>query len=142
MSKLPYSVVETITSADAELRKYASAIEAPLNICETFSMVALAAAICCGPWWDSDPKLGRLSAILATGLLSWGTENLMFAMATLRGVKASDATLSRPYLFFMTTLVASTWGFLVLCMLIGGMVWITGRINIKSDQKSELIWRS
>ena len=135
--RLPYSISETITSADIEVQKYASALEAPLNICETFSVVALIVAACCGPWWDSSPKLRRLGAVLVTGLLSWGTENLMFAMATLRGVKASDATLSRPYLFFITPIVATTWGFLVLCVLIGGMVWIIGRINIKRAQKSE-----
>ena len=137
VSRLPYSIAETISSANVEMQKYASALEAPLNICETFSMVALIAAACCGPWWDSGPKLRRLGAVLVTGLLSWGTENLMFAMATLRGVKASDATLSRPYLFFITPIVAITWGFLVLCVLIGGMVWIIGRINVKRAQKSE-----
>ncbi|KAF8846851.1 hypothetical protein BDZ45DRAFT_637730 [Acephala macrosclerotiorum] len=136
-SRLPYSVAETITSADVEVQKYASALEAPLTICEAFSMVALIAAACCGPWWDSDPKLRRLIAVLVTGLLSWGTENLMFAMATLRGVKASDATLSRPYLFLITPIVAMTWGFLTLCVLAGGLVWIIGRINIKRAQKSE-----
>lgn len=137
VSRLPYSVVETITSTNAEIQQYASALEAPLNICETFSMVSLLAATICGPWWDSGPKLRRLGAVLVTGLLSWGTENLMFAKATLKGVKVSDATLSRPYLFFVTPLVATTWGFIVLCVLVGGMVWITGRINVKTARKSE-----
>lgn len=137
LSRLPYSVTETITSADIEVQKYASALEAPLNICETFSMVALLAAACCGPWWNSGPKLRRLVAVLLTGSLTWGTENLMFTMATLKGVKASDATLSRPYLFFIIPIMAMTWGFLALCVLIGGIVWIRGRINIKRADKSE-----
>jgi hypothetical protein len=58
-------------------------------------------------------------------------------MATLKGVKASDATLSRPYLFFIIPIMAMTWGFLALCVLIGGIVWIRGRINIKRADKSE-----
>lgn len=137
VSRLPYSLAETITSADVEVQKYAHALEAPLNVCETFSMVTLIAAALCGPWWDSGPKLQRLGAVLVTGLLSWGTESLMFAMATLKGVKASDATLSRPYAFFITPIVATSWGFLVLCVLIRGMFWIIGRTNIKWAQKSE-----
>jgi hypothetical protein len=135
VSRLPYSVAETITSTDVEVQKFASALEAPLNICETFCMVALLAAICCGPWWDSGPKWRRLGAVLVIGLLSWGAENLMFAMATLRGVKASDVTLSRPYLFLITPIVATTWGFLVLSVLIGGLVWIIDRIHAKKGQR-------
>ncbi|KAH8812911.1 hypothetical protein F5884DRAFT_786655 [Xylogone sp. PMI_703] len=137
VSRLPYSVAETITSVDVEIQKYAYALEAPLNICETFSMVALIAAACCGPWWDGDPKWRRLAAVLVTGLLSWGTENLMFVMATLRGVKASDVTLSRPYLFLITPIVAITWGFLILCVLLWVLIWSIGGINMQSAQKSE-----
>ncbi len=33
--------------------------------------------------------------------------------------------------------MAMTWGFLALCVLIGGIVWITGRINIKRAEKTE-----
>jgi len=137
VSRLPYSVAETITSTDVEVQKFASALEAPLNICETFCMVAVLAASCCGPWWNSRSKPRRLGAVLVTGLLSWGAENLMFAMATLRGVKVSDATLSRPYLFFVTPIVAMTWGFLVLSALIGGLVWVIARIHAKKGQRSE-----
>lgn len=100
-------------------------------------MVALLAASCCGPWWDSGPKLRRLGAVFVTGLLSWGAENLMFAMATLRGVKVSDATFSRLYLFFVTPIVVTIWGFLVLSALIGGLVWIIARIYAKKGQRSE-----
>lgn len=137
VSRLPYPVAETITSADVEVQRYASALEAPLNICETFSMVALILAVCCGPWWDHGIKLRRLGAILVTGLLSWGTENLMFTMATLRGVKASDTTLSRSYLFLITPIVAAVWVFLGACVLYGGLIWIIGRINIERAEKSE-----
>jgi hypothetical protein len=133
VSRLPYSVAETITSADVEVQKYASALEAPLNICETFSMVALLAAACCGPWWQhSGPKLRRLAAVLLTGLLSWGTENMMFAMATLSGVKANDATLSRPYLFFITPIVATTWG--VLTSILGRMIGLGAPTGGREDR--------
>ena len=85
VARLPLSVAEAITAQDVEVREYASALEAPLNICETFSMAALLLALCCGPWWGSDLKWNRLGLVLVVGLLSWGTENVMFAMVTMRG---------------------------------------------------------
>jgi hypothetical protein len=72
LHRLPYPIIETITSKGVEVQKYASALEAPLNICETFSMVALLAAAACGPWWGSRPKLRRLVVVLATGVICWG----------------------------------------------------------------------
>lgn len=136
VARLPVSVAEAITAKDVEVQKYASALEAPLNICETFSMAALLLAVCCGPWWGSDPKWKRLSLVLVVGLLSWGTENVMFVMATMRGVHVVDATLSRPYLFFLTPIVASTWGFLALCSVVWGALWILSRVSVKKDQNT------
>jgi multidrug transporter EmrE-like cation transporter len=72
VARLPFSVAETITAQNVELQKYASAMEAPLNICETFSIAALLLAVFCGPWWSSDPKWKRLGLVLVAGLLSWG----------------------------------------------------------------------
>jgi hypothetical protein len=137
VARLPVPVAEAITAQDVEVQKYASALEAPLNVCETFSMAALLLAVCCGPWWVSDPKWKRLGLVLVGGLLSWGTENVMFAMATMRGVQVMDATLSRPYLFFLTPIVASAWGFLALCVVVGGVVWVIGRVNARRAQNTE-----
>jgi hypothetical protein len=137
VARLPFSVAEAITAQDVEVQKYASALEAPLNVCETFSIAALLLAVCCGPWWGSDPKWKRLGLVLVVGLLSWGTENVMFAMATMRGVQFVDATLSRPYLFFLTPIVASTWGFLALCVMVGGVVWVISRVNAMRAQNAE-----
>jgi hypothetical protein len=61
----------------------------------------------------------------------------MFAMATMRGVQFVDATLSRPYLFFLTPIVASTWGFLALCVVVGGVVWVISRVNAMRAQNAE-----
>jgi hypothetical protein len=129
--RLPYSIIETITSTDVEVQKYAAALEAPLNICETFSMVALLAAAACGPWWNSGPKLRRLGAVLGTGVTSWGMENLMFAAVTVKGVEERDATLSRPCLFWITPIVAITWTFLVLYLVIGALFCVIGRIDVQ-----------
>ena len=135
--RLPFSVVETITAQDIEVQKYASAIEAPLNVCETFSMVGLLLAYCCGPWWGSHLKRKRLGPVLVVGLLSWGTENVMFVMATMKGVEFVDTTLTRPYLFFLTLLVTTTWGFLTLCGIAGGIVWIRHQLNATRVQNTE-----
>jgi hypothetical protein len=70
VARLLFSVGETITAQNVELQKYASAMEAPLNICETFSIAALLLAVFCGPWWSSDPKWKRLGLVLVAGLLS------------------------------------------------------------------------
>jgi hypothetical protein len=137
VARLPFSVAEAITAQDVEVQKYASAMEAPLNVCETFSIAALLLAVCCGPWWGSDPKWKRLGLVLAVGLLSWGTENMMFAMATMKGVQLVDATLSRPYLFLLTPIVASTWGFLALCVVVGGVVWVISRVNAMRAQNTK-----
>lgn len=135
VARLPFSIAKTITSRDVEIQQYASALEAPLNICETFEVVALIAAASCGPWWKSDPKYRRLSTLLVAGLLSCGTENIMFAMATFNGVKIDDVTLSRPYFFLITPIVAATWVFLLFCVLCRGVVWILSIIHIKKSQK-------
>jgi hypothetical protein len=132
--RLPVSVAEVVTTENAELQKYASALEAPLNICETFSLAALLFAIPCGPFWGS-LKWRRLGLVLLVGLLSWAAENVMFAMATMRGVRLMNATLSRPYLFFLTPIVAGTWGFLALCLAVGAFSWVVGQVNTRRDRE-------
>jgi hypothetical protein len=61
----------------------------------------------------------------------------MFAMATMKGVQFVDSTLSRPYLFFLTPIVASTWVFLALCVVLGGVVWVISRVNAIRAQNTE-----
>jgi len=137
IARLPVSVQEAVTSQDINVQKYGSALEAPLNICETFSMAALLLAVFCGPWWKSDPKWTRLGLVLVVGLLSWATENVMFAMVTMRGVDVADTTLSRPYLFFLTPIVTSTWGFLALCIVVWASLWIRTRVSLKKGQHTK-----
>lgn len=136
--RLPVSLAEIITARDVELQQYELAIEAPLNICETFSVVALFWAILCGPWWHNIMKLKRLGLVVITGLFSWAMENVMFAMATMKGVSPSDTTLSRPYLFLVTTIVASTWACLIMCVLVGCLTWVVSSINARKAQNKGL----
>ncbi|KAE8550425.1 hypothetical protein TMatcc_008453 [Talaromyces marneffei ATCC 18224] len=135
--RLPVSLAEIITARAVELQQYESAIEAPLNICETFSVVALFWAILCGPWWHNIMKLKRLGLVVITGLFSWAMENVMFAMATMKGINARETTLSRPYLFLVTTIVASTWACLVICVLVGSLTWVISSINARRAQNKD-----
>ena len=138
LARLPISVAEAITTQDVELQMYASALEAPLNICETFSVTALILAVTCGPWWESGPKWKRLVAILVTGLLSWSTESITFAMAMIKGVQVVDVTLSRPYLFFLTPIVTSTWAFLTICLMIYAVGWLIDYLGSRGHKQKDL----
>lgn len=138
LARLPISVAEAITTQDVELQMYASALEAPLNICETFSVTALILAVTCGPWWESGPKWKRLISILVTGLFSWSTENIMFATAMIRGVQVVDVTLSRPYLFFLAPIVTSTWAFLTICLMIYAVGWLIDYLGSRGQQQKDL----
>ena len=133
--RMPVSVAEAITTEDVDLQRYAAALEAPLSICETFSIASLLLAICCGPWWRGHVKWKRIGLVFTIGLLSWGAENVMFVVATMKGIHVVDTTLSRPYLFFITPIVATTWGFLALTVAVGAVVWIVGRTNARRGQK-------
>jgi hypothetical protein len=129
VARLPVPVVEAFTTQDVEIQQYASAIAAPLCICETFSMAALVLALCCGPWWAVNMRMKRLGLVLLAGLLCWGTENVLFVTVTIKGVKMTDATLTRPYLFLMPPLVAYIWAYLALVVVCIGIHWVVDTIH-------------
>ncbi|EXK78223.1 hypothetical protein FOQG_17094 [Fusarium oxysporum f. sp. raphani 54005] len=137
VSRLPVTVAKVVTSEDANFLQLTAAIEAPLNICETFWVVSLLLAVLCSGWEGGPPKWKRLAIVLFMGVLSWATENLMFATATIKGVKVSDATLSRPYLFFLTPIVVSTWVLLLSSGIIGVGVWLAYTIVEKTGNGNE-----
>lgn len=59
----------------------------------------------------------------------------MFGLGTLKGVRAPEMTLTRPYLFFFTPIVASTWAFLALCLAVGAIVWIVSIGNNQATRR-------
>ncbi|KAF2825888.1 hypothetical protein CC86DRAFT_418471 [Ophiobolus disseminans] len=133
--RLPVSLAEAFTTQDGAILQLTSAIEAPLCICETFSMAALVLALCCGPWWTSNMKWKRLRFVLVVRLGSWGAENVLFALATTKGIKMEDATLIRPYLFFFTPLVAGVWAYLALLLLVGMLHRVVCAVTDRLDLK-------
>jgi len=141
LTRLPVSIVDALTTQDANIVQLTAALEAPLNICETFSLVSLVFVVCCGPWHNSPPKWKRFSLVIPVGLLSWAPENLLFATATLKGVKVHDTVLSRPYLFSATPIVESVWAFLVVCVVYiagcRGVIWLIKRQSRRSRSSSK-----
>jgi hypothetical protein len=75
-------------------------------------------------------------------MISWGVENIMFVMTTVKGVKIDEATLTRPYLFFLTPLVACVWAYIDMVIIIIGVNWFVDFIhnhkpgNSKTDLES------
>lgn len=55
----------------------------------------------------------------------------------MKGVNLEEATLSRPYLFLLTPIVACTWGFLALSVVVGGFVWANSPFNAARAPKTE-----
>ncbi len=62
----------------------------------------------------------------------------MFGMATMKGIRVTDATLSRPYLFFIILLMARIWSFLALCVGLVVVVWAISVQATTRDQEQEL----
>ena len=93
-----------------------AALEAPLNICETFVVLSLIFAVSCGAFWQSPMKWTRLGLILTVGMMSWTAEQVLFVSVTKNGIQAGDILLSRPYIFMITRLVVGVWAILRVCL--------------------------
>ena len=139
LANLPVSIAEALISRDDNIQQLVAAFEAPLNVCETFAMLSLLLAVfCLLPWQQSGPKYKRLGLIMVAGVLSWAPENLLFFVATRKGVKISESILSRPYLFFVSPLIGSVWTFLAGCFVYTGgfriIVWLLHRRRVTHHQ--------
>jgi hypothetical protein len=109
---LPVSIKEALTSQDENILELVAAFEAPLNVCETYSILSLVLAICCGTWPEPPVRLKRLTLTLLTGLLTWTPENVLFVTATLKGVRPDESILGGPYLFQFGPLVEAIWAWI------------------------------
>lgn len=115
--RLPTSIAGVLVAEDLEAVQNVAALEAPLNICETFLTPALILSCCCGPWYNSKTRLKRLSLTITAGLLSWATEQYMFIHATGIGLQSRDIVLSRPYIFMVAQVFGLIWAFLSVIVL-------------------------
>ncbi|KAM0231986.1 hypothetical protein ACHAP5_010879 [Fusarium lateritium] len=127
------SIQHLFTSADTEVLKHAAAAEAALDVCETFSAIAVLLVFVSMFFGH----LKRTLAVATVGLLAFSTEAVVFVQT--RGVSVSDTNLTRPFLFnffeVMVLLVVfvAVW-LTVLSVLI---VWLQVRIIEGPEEQTE-----
>ncbi|KAK4236558.1 hypothetical protein C8A03DRAFT_35527 [Achaetomium macrosporum] len=73
--------------------RYAAAVEAPLNVCETFSAMALSLFVIAALRHHTR----RAICVLIVGLSAFSTESITFAHTS--GIAMSESNLARPFLF-------------------------------------------
>ncbi|KAF5566598.1 hypothetical protein FNAPI_1058 [Fusarium napiforme] len=105
------SIVHLFTSADSEVVKHAAAAEAALDVCETFSAIALLLVFVSMFYGH----LRRTLAVVAVGLLAFSTETVVFTQR--RGVSVPDTNLTRPFIFNFFVVMVSLVVFVA--------VWLT-----------------
>lgn len=98
---------------------FMAAVEAPLNVCETFSSVALTMFVIAE--WNGGPR--RAFAVVGAGLLAFSTEISLFIQTA--GIEAATSNLGRPFLFnslvTMVVILVMLSFFLVVLLIIGIM---------------------
>lgn len=116
------TIKQLFTASDADLVQLAAAAEAALNVCETFSMIAVALVFIS----MLQGHLKRTLAVVAVGFFAFSTEVVVFVQTEGRfGVAASN--LSRPFLFNFFEVMICIVAFLVLwtCVYAGMMAWLS-----------------
>ena len=105
-SRIYFSRAELLSSEDPAIIQFAAAVEAPLNLCETFAAVALGffpIAALLGNW-------KRAVSVMAVGLFCISVESIIFLQAPT--VEAVRSNLARPYLFNFPAIMTSIFAFL------------------------------
>ncbi|SPJ88928.1 uncharacterized protein FTOL_12823 [Fusarium torulosum] len=128
------SIQHLFTSADPEVLKHAAAAEAALDVCETFSAIAVLLVFVSMFFGH----LKRTLAVVAVGLLAFSTEAVVFMQT--RGVVVSDTNLTRPFLFnffeVMVSLVVLVAVWLTLFSIL--ILWLRLRIIEGPEEQTEL----
>jgi hypothetical protein len=132
-SERQQTIGELFTAPDDDVVQRAAAVEAALNVCETFSMIAVAlifVSIFHG-------HLKRTLAVLAVGLFAFSTEAVVFVQARGRFSVASS-NLSRPFLFNFMEVMICIMAFLALwtCVFSGLTTWLR---LARSQEQWELV---
>ncbi|KAH7247457.1 uncharacterized protein BKA55DRAFT_571880 [Fusarium redolens] len=125
---------ELFTSSDSQIVQHAAAAEAALNVCETFSAVAVLLvfiSMCHG-------HLKRTLAVVVVGLLAFSTEAVVFVQT--RGVRVSDSNLTRPFLFNFFEVMVSLLIFLGVWLSAFGIMVLWLRLRT-IDTPEEQIYR-
>jgi hypothetical protein len=109
LHQLPVPLLEVLTSPDLGMLQQAAAIEAPLNICETFSMLALLLFAIAA--WRLQVK--RAVLILIVGVLSWNMVNSVFFESQAKNTERRPLSLDEGSISHEAVIA---FGWIILCM--------------------------
>jgi hypothetical protein len=109
--RLPAPLLEVLTSPDLGMLQHAAAIEAPLNICETFSMLALLLFAIAA--WRLQVK--RAVLILMVGVLSWNMVNSVFIESQAKNTERRPLSLDEGSINHEAMIA---FGWIILCMVL------------------------
>jgi len=105
-SRIYHSRVELLISTDPAVIQFAAAVEAPLNLCETFATVALWLFPIAGLLGNRK----RAISVMVVGLFCFSVESIIFLQAP--SIQAVQSNLARPYLFNFPAIMTSILAFL------------------------------
>lgn len=128
------SIQHLFTSADPEVLKHAAAAEAALDVCETFSAIAVLLVFVSMFFGH----LKRTLAVVVVGLLAFSTEAVVFIQT--RGVSVSDTNLTRPFLFNFFEVMVSLVVFVAVWLTVFSVliVWLRVRMIEGPEEQTEL----
>ncbi|KAF5696585.1 hypothetical protein FMUND_15650 [Fusarium mundagurra] len=126
------SILHLFTSADSEVVKHAAAAEAALDVCETFSAIALLLVFVSMYFGH----LKRTLAVVAVGLLAFSTEAVVFTQ--MRGVSVSDTNLTRPFLFNFFEVMVSLVVFVAVWLTVFSSLIMSLQLGIVEEPEEEI----
>ncbi|KAI6747623.1 hypothetical protein HG530_015731 [Fusarium avenaceum] len=128
------SIQHLFTSVNPEVLKHAAAAEAALDVCETFSAIAVLLVFVSMFFGH----LKRTLAVVIVGLLAFSTEAVVFVQT--RGVSVSDTNLTRPFLFNFFEVMVSLVAFVAVWLTVFSalIVWLQVRMIKGPEEQTEL----
>ncbi|KAG5752159.1 hypothetical protein H9Q70_005213 [Fusarium xylarioides] len=126
------SILHLFTSADSEVVRHAAAAEAALDVCETFSAIAVLLVFISMFFGH----LRRTLAVVAVGLLAFSTEAVVFTQ--MRGVSVSDTNLTRPFLFNFFEIMVSLVVFVAVWLTVFSSLIMSLRLGIVEEPEEQI----
>ncbi|KAF5656987.1 hypothetical protein FCIRC_13421 [Fusarium circinatum] len=125
------SILHLFTSADSEVVKHAAAAEAALDVCETFSAIAVLLVFVSMFFGH----LRRTLAVVTVGLLAFSTEAVVFTQ--MKGVSVSDTNLTRPFLFNFFEVMVSLVVFVAVWLAVFSILIMWLRLGIVEEPEEQ-----
>ncbi|KAF4499920.1 hypothetical protein FAGAP_3921 [Fusarium agapanthi] len=126
------SILHLFTSADLEVVKHAAAAEAALDVCETFSAIAVLLVFVSMFFGH----LRRTLAVITVGLLAFSTEAVVFMQ--MKGVSVSDTNLTRPFLFNFFEVMVSLVVFVAVWLTVFSILIMWLRLGIVEEPEEQI----